>query len=294
MYPDFFPLELDGYDKYLSLWKNCPEKASDYSFINLYAWNAERGYEWAFNDGLCWLRTTSADKALWAPVGAWSHVDWRDLMEGSFPERAIFNRVPEKLALQLKRELQEKVKIEEDPSEDEYIYSIPELIELPGNKFHKKKNLLNQFLREYEYSYMEITPRIIHEILRVQKDWCLWKNCDGSPGLKAENEAIDRVLSSWEYLGGLFGGALVVEDRIVAYTIAEQVDPENVIIHFEKGLTLYKGVYQAINQLFLEKSCSSFKWVNREQDMGNEGLRKAKRSYNPIRMLKKFRVFWTP
>jgi len=294
MYPDFLSLDLEGRKKYLALWNHCPEHASDYSYINLFAWNAERGYEWAFDGGLCWLTTTTPERVPWAPVGPWFSVDWPDLLERCFPESTIFQRVPETLALYLKEQLNGKVRIKEDPSEGEYIYSIPELIELPGKQFHKKKNLLNQFLREYEHSYIEITQGIIEEILRVQHDWCLWKNCDGSSGLKAENEAIARVLGSWKGLGGLFGGALIVKDRIVAYTIAEEVDPENIIIHFEKGLTEYKGVYQAINQIFLEKSCSSFKWVNREQDMGNEGLRKAKLSYNPTRILKKYQVFWAP
>lgn len=294
MYPDFLPLDLAGHQKYLGLWKTCPQHASDYSYVNLYAWNAERGYEWAFTEGLCWLRTTIPEKVLWAPTGPWFDLDWPYILERAFPERTIFERVPGKLALHLKEELNEKVLIQEDPSEGEYIYSIPEMIELPGKKFHKKKNLLNQFLREYEHSYIEITPGIIEEILRIQHDWCLWKNCDGSSGLKAENQAIARVLGSWKSLGRLFGGALIVKDRIIAYTIAEEVDPENIIIHFEKGLTEYKGAYQAINQIFLEKSCSSFKWVNREQDMGNENLRRAKLSYNPISILKKYQVIWAP
>ena len=64
------------------------------------------------------------------------------------------------------------------------------------------------------------------------------------------------------------------------------------VIHFEKGLSDYKGVYQAINKVFLERSCPDFKWVNREQDMGVEGVRKAKQSYNPARFLKKYLAKW--
>jgi hypothetical protein len=65
-----------------------------------------------------------------------------------------------------------------------------------------------------------------------------------------------------------------------------------VVVHFEKGLADYKGVYQAINQTFLEHACAGFTWANREQDMGEEGVRKAKESYNPVRFLKKYRAAW--
>jgi hypothetical protein len=81
-----------------------------------------------------------------------------------------------------------------------------------------------------------------------------------------------------------------VEGIIVAYTIAEKLDPDTVVVHYEKGCPDYKGVYQAINQMFLENLQGAFKWVNREQDLGEEGLRKAKLSYNPVDFLKKYRV----
>jgi hypothetical protein len=79
-----------------------------------------------------------------------------------------------------------------------------------------------------------------------------------------------------------------VDGKVVAYTVAEPVSDESIVIHFEKGNTAYKGVYQAINQMFLEAQASKYLYVNREQDLGEEGLRKAKLSYNPAFMLKKF------
>jgi hypothetical protein len=86
------------------------------------------------------------------------------------------------------------------------------------------------------------------------------------------------------------GGVLMVDDLIVAYTIAEKLDEDTVVVHYEKGCPDYKGVYQAINQMFLENLDGNFKWVNREQDLGEEGLRQAKLSYNPVGFLKKYRV----
>jgi hypothetical protein len=82
----------------------------------------------------------------------------------------------------------------------------------------------------------------------------------------------------------------MVEDIIVAYTIAEPLDEETVVIHFEKGCPAHKGIYQAINQMFLESLEGRFRLVNREQDLGDPGLRKAKLSYHPVAYNKKFYV----
>ena len=90
----------------------------------------------------------------------------------------------------------------------------------------------------------------------------------------------------------LICGALYVKDLMIAYAVGEPVTDEMAVVHFEKGLGDYKGVYQAINQIFLENSCSSFLWVNREQDMGVEGIRQAKESYNPTHFLRKYRATW--
>jgi hypothetical protein len=108
--------------------------------------------------------------------------------------------------------------------------------------------------------------------------------------LSAENKAIARVLADWRHFDGVLGGALMVNGDMVAYTVAEGLTRDSLVIHFEKGDTQYKGVYQAINQMFLAKSASRYKLVNREQDLGDEGLRKAKLSYHPTSFISKFRV----
>ena len=109
----------------------------------------------------------------------------------------------------------------------------------------------------------------------------------------AESIATIRVLSDWEKLRGIMGGALRIDGKIVAYVIAEDLGDGTVIIHFEKGFYFdkYKGVYQGINQIFLKNS-KEFILVNREQDMGIEGLRQAKMTYNPTGFIKKHIVKW--
>ena len=96
------------------------------------------------------------------------------------------------------------------------------------------------------------------------------------------------MLHAWGSLKSLEGGALLVDGEMAAYTIGERLAPDTLLIHFEKGSPGYKGIYQAVNQMFVEQAQGTCQWVNREQDLDNEGLRKAKMSYNPVDFIKKY------
>ncbi len=124
----------------------------------------------------------------------------------------------------------------------------------------------------------------------MQMEWCQWREAECDATLKAENRAIARVVKDWDRLPNLLGGAVRVEGRMIAYTVAEPLDESMLVIHFEKGHTGFKGVYQAVNQMFLKEQGGRYAFVNREQDLGDEGLRKAKVSYNPVSFLKKCAV----
>jgi hypothetical protein len=286
---DFKPLALSSRDEYSNYFFASQERASDYSFINLWGWNDERRYETTLCEGLFWIRLTKNEPyEMWAPVGDWSGKDWKSILGKLFPDGAVFSRVPEKLTRILEGNLGDTIEVSEQRSEWEYLYSAKELAALSGNRFHKKKNLLHQFLK-YNPVYEDISSENLEEIKTFQSEWCRLKECDKSDGLTAENTAVMRVLSDWEYLPGIMGGALRIDGKLAAYTIAEDIGNGTVIIHFEKGLDSYKGVYQGINQLFLKNS-NWFSLVNREQDMGIPGLRQAKMTYNPAEFIRKYLV----
>lgn len=288
---DFSPLSFDLQEKYRALLSTAPEKSSDYSFVTLWGWNLYARYETAMAYGLAWLRVSPTEiPQLGSPVGNWHEVDWEQVLQNEFPEGTTFERVPSELASLLNRTLPKRIEVEPQRSEWEYVYSVKELVELSGNRYHKKKNLLSQFLRNPAWSFEPLVAEKVPEVLAMQADWCAWKNCVGSPALAAENQAILRVLDSWNDLSGLLGGILRVGNRVVAYTLAEALTDDTLVIHFEKGNTKYKGVYQAMNQIFLERMGSGFSWVNRAQDAGEPGLRQAKMSYHPARFVEKYRV----
>ena len=286
MHLKFQPLDLESQEEYNRFLKLCPEVTSDYSFVNLWAWRDIYNLEWAFEQDLVWIRQNSPTRALWSPVGNWDDIDWRTKFQDL--ELLEFIRIPERLYYIWNDTPGYTPEFYSDPDHWDYIYSVQELIDLQGNRFHKKKNLLKQFMRKYNFVYYSLSEDKIEKALTLQTEWCMWRDCEDSTTLEAENKAILNTLEDYSKLDGLISGALEVEDRMVAFSIAEALDSETVVIHFEKGCPTYKGVYQAINQQFLANSANGFSYVNREQDIGDPGLRQAKKSYNPICYQRKY------
>jgi uncharacterized protein len=286
----FQPLCLEKQKDYRERFDLCSQVASDYSFLNLWAWGEDYGLGWAWDDRCVWIRQTRPEELLWAPVGPWNDVDWSRCFNPDASIRTTFIRVPEKLLEIWQANLGDRVTFEEERGHWDYIYTVNDLIELGGNRYHKKKNLLHQFIKKYDSNYRDFGPELIEMAMAMQTDWCTWRDCESSDILSAENHAIYRTLTDWNELQGLFGGAVMVNGIMVAYTVAEQLTENTVLIHFEKGNTDFKGVYQAINQQFLAHSANHFTYVNREQDLNDAGLRKSKLSYLPVDYVRKYRV----
>jgi len=286
----FEPITIDQQQDYLEHFRGCTQRASDYSFVNLWGWADEYGLMWAWDENLVWIRQTKPETVFWAPVGPWKDIDWKKILGSEFSGPGIFIRIPEDLMSIWKNCGHVGLSIEETRGHWDYLYSVEELVGLKGNRFHKKKNLLSQFIKAYKYDYIPLGHDIVEKALSMQEDWCTWRDCEASDTLSSENRVIEKVLRAWHKLQGLKGGAVVVNDKIAAYTVAESLADDTLLVHFEKGNQDYKGAYQAINQIFLGHNGTGYKTVNREQDLDDEGLRKAKLSYNPVGFLKKYRI----
>ncbi len=292
----FEPINFELQEKYLERLAACPVKTSDYSFVNLWGWAEEYGLKWAWTDELVWIKQTTPKNVYWPPVGNWEKVeDWNGAMDGLVAEKACFIRIPEFLSDIWKDGIQEeRLSVREDRGQWDYLYSAEDLVELKGNRFHKKKNLLNQFMKKYDYRYICFGKEMTDQVLGMQWAWCQWRDCELDDALAAENRAIEKVFNAWDKIKNICGGALVVDDQVVAYTLAEYLAEDTLLIHFEKGNPSYQGTYQAINRMFvaraLEDASRRIKVVNRMQDLGDEGLRKAKLSYNPVDFIEKFEV----
>jgi len=287
---NFEPISLEKQSDYLKLLEQCSEVASDYSFLNIWAWAEDYGLRWAWEEDLVWIKQTRPEVLYWAPVGPWNLIDWRNRFDSQANRRMDFIRVPQKLVEFWSEAMGDEATVEEERGHWDYLYTVADLIELRGNRYHKKKNLLNQFVNKYDYTYLPFGPELVEQAMGMQEDWCTWRDCESSEVLSAENKAIARILRDWQHLKGIRGGAVLVDGAMVAYTVGEGLTEDSIVIHFEKGDTQYKGVYQAINQMFLAHSAPQFSVVNREQDLNDQGLRKSKLSYHPVAFISKFRV----
>lgn len=288
----FEPISIHRQEEYNALLSSCPQlPTSDYAFANIWGWAEHYGLEWAFSDNLVWIRQRDPENEekylYWAPLGKWDNHSWTDCP--SLHAAGSFTRIPEYLAELWREAFRDRIEIDSCRGHWDYIYEVSDLVELRGNRFHKKKNLLKQFTKNYDFEYKPMGADCVEEVLEMQAEWLKWfEEKSPSPALVAENTAITRVLQCWDEIGTLMGGAIRIEGKVVAYTIAEPVGGDSVVIHFEKGNTFFKGVYQAINQMFLAHDVENIRYVNREQDLGDEGLRKAKLSYNPTFFLRKY------
>ncbi len=289
----FTPVILKDRRAFYEYWAQTPRRSLDYTLANLWGWQGHYGLEWYFDGPLCWIRQTRPNLVYWAPIGAWHEVDWASVLpRWCVSGRRAFIRVPEDLALLWQNALPGQVVVEEDRDQWEYLYRQDELADLPGKRFHKKKNHCNSFIKAYGTpDYHRLDDGMVEDVLAVQDDWCQWHECEDSPSLRAENEAINRVLSHWDMFEGLCGGSLYVDGRMVAFSVGEKLDAQNLGVHYEKGLNGFRGVYQTINRVFVQQEGAGLSFVNRAQDLGEEGLRQAKQTYLPIDFLRKCRVW---
>ena len=225
----------------------------------------------------------------WAPLGDWEKADWDaqpDLAGG-----ISLVRVPEQLVHILQKRLPGRVQAEEDRDHWEYLYSREDMAKLPGNRYHRKRNHVNAYVRAYgQADYRPLDTNVIEDILMLSEEWCRWHECADSSALMAENEAINQVIAHWQDFPHLLGGALYIENKIVAFAVGEDLDSGVVGVHFEKGRHGYRGVYQMVNACFARSQASEITLLNRAQDLGEEGLRQAKESYLPVDFLRKYKV----
>ncbi len=178
------------------------------------------------------------------------------------------------------------------PSRDfaDYLYQRDALETLSGRKLQSKRNHINQFEKRYNYSFHPFTLDDVEPCLQMHERWAMENNCGGENcSLKLEGCAVKYALHHFQELD-FIGGVLQVEGKVAAFTLANSINFNTIDVNIEKALDEYKGAYTMINKLFVKSLPENYLYVNREEDMGEEGLRKAKLSYQPMALLQKYNV----
>ena len=208
--------------------------------------------------------------------------------EKGFP--LLFGRVEEKRMEELRLVYGGRMKEEFLDSASDYVYEVLNLINLPGKKLSSKRNHINQFLRLYgDYEYVPVDESNIGECRRILDEWCD-KNEDESINMvNSERLACNELFNNWNKFS-LKGALIKVSGRFEAFTVGELLNPETAVIHIEKGNSEIHGIYTIINRDFCAHEWNQIPYINREEDMGKEGLRKSKQSYNPTSRVNKYLV----
>lgn len=203
-------------------------------------------------------------------------------------ERAMFYGVPAPAKLFLEEEFPGVFRFTDQREHYDYLYHAQDLAELPGKKFQKKRNHVSRFLRENpDWKFLPITQEAMPAVRAFSEQW--YADYPGGPetGIDDEHRAVNRALDHFEELG-LRGGYLMSGDRIVAYSFGTPLNSRVFNTQVEKALHEVTGAYAVINREIARNYCAEFEYIDREDDVGEEGLRKAKLSYQPAYLAQKW------
>lgn len=292
---DFKKIELVDRDWMKPLIAAADMRACHQNFINIFAWSEINNYRVArlANYLIVKGKEKDYDRHYFYPVGSG---DIQEVIKtliqdanDSDHEFKLLGISPENI-----NELNNIFpgRFEYSPMRDsfDYIYQLDKLVTLAGNKLHSKRNHINKFKKVNNWSFELITPGNLVECWEMNIKWCKDNNCNEDDQLLKEKCAVKRCFDNYVELG-LEGGLLRVDERVIAFTMGEKLNSDTYVIHVEKAFSEIQGAYQMINREFsayVQQTHPELLYINREEDMGYEGLRKAKLSYYPEKLEEKY------
>lgn len=278
-------------------------KTSDFSFTSLYMWRNINQFSWqVFGDYLCiagisHLELDKEEVFLFPPLTKTGRYDALKLRESIGEARRAFENAGRKFSIRLipkhmveiiESALPGELIYSRDRPNFDYLYYKKDLASLSGRKYNAKRNHLNHFKRQNKYDYVTLTSDMAVEAMDFIRGFNQFKDISEYEMslLKMEEEAMADVLNNLERVGYI-SGAIIIDGNIQALSIGGALGKKTVVVHVEKANTQYRGSYQAINNEFCKHLPSHIRYVNREEDMDIPGLREAKLSYRPLKLVEK-------
>ncbi len=283
---DFNPVSLQDKDFFKRHYERFPQVHSDNTFTNMICWNPYANYRFAYVNGCVVLSSTIEKITRYRPpIGLRDPQLLADLLELATESKdnyplVILDSETKDWILQLYPDL----KLDTERKYFDYVYLAKNLAELPGKNYLTIRHQLNKFQRTCSPQIEPISTENIREILEFLDQWCIWKDCDSDPILASEKEAILFAISHYQKLE-LSGLAIRANGKIGAISLFEGLNKDTALVHFEKGLPDCKGIYRAINAETAKILANEYVFINRESDMGVEGIREAKMRYHPHHMV---------
>ena len=277
------------FDKYLRLTYH---ENSAFNFTNFYMWRKYYQARWAVEDDVLFVKY--GDKFL-QPFCADDKIEsaFRKIVDAyqKNPAEFIFINAEKNFVEQLKKFSDLNFEILPQRNRFDYVYLAQDLINLSGRKYHRKKNHINAFANLYPSAQYvsDFTDEIKNLCVECLNIWYTEHDLTEYPALPFERDAILELLDDFEFFD-IKGGAIVLGGKVVAFSVGEKINSDTAVIHIEKADFDVKGAYAVINQQFAAQEWKDLKFINREEDLGIEGIRKAKESYRPVKMIEKFHV----
>ncbi len=292
---EFRTPEISDKDRVTEAMRASGEQACEYCFGNLYIWSRVYKNMITFFDGMLLARDCGEKPCYLYPCGNGDK-------KRAVGELISYSRAEEDGSFEMycltpksKAELEGLFPGEFDFIEErayfDYIYNCEDLIDLAGRKYHSKRNHISYFKNNFDWSYEKITPDNLSECYEMNRKWERLHISENDGALDDELDAIRRGFIKFGKLG-FVGGLLRKDGEVIAYTFGEEINSEVFCVHAEKAYSDIRGAYPMINQQFCEHELFSYKYINREDDTGDEGLRKSKLSYNPAIILPKYRAVY--
>lgn len=170
----------------------------------------------------------------------------------------------------------------------DYIYDAESLRTLKGKKLAAKRNHINRFLENHpDWTYERITDANMAEVIEMHKTWCELSGCEEDESLQEETCAVKSALKDYKTLN-LDGGLIRAGGKVVAFSLGDKLNDTTYLVHIEKAFADVQGAYPMINQQFVINNADGYTFIDREDDAGDEGLRKAKLSYRPVEIVEKY------
>lgn len=295
MMQQFKPLSLEDRELFLNYLDDYPFETYEYSFLTLYMWRNYFQAEYALVDNALVIKKYKENEGacFMEPLGYTSetlphiveNLLWMRKKDAMFT--SLFKVIEEPFVSKLKELYGKKLICSANRNYADYIYLTSDLISLSGKKLQKRKNQYRQFVKNYNYCIKDLHEEGVKEdCLSFARKW-YEKSFSKTKEMFYELEGLKEIFEHLAEFSPL-GMAVYVDGRIVGFTMGEKLNSSLATVHVEKGDINFKGIYAFINKTFAEKYLKDTLYINRQEDMGIPGLRRAKQSYDPYKLVKKY------
>lgn len=289
---EFRQIEIDDYEKASAIMYSCGIENCEHCFPTMLEWSFRHDIQIAIEEDTVFMRS-KGKKHMWYlfPRGKMDRKKAVDMIISDAAQQGMpvsIYGVDEANALFLQENYGHILNVTEERDGADYIYRTSDLADLPGKNYQKKRNHVSRFIRENpDYKFIVMSQDNIHRAKQFIADWNKKYNAEDSWDLHIEQQGIFRLLDNYCTLR-LMGAMIETQGQIVALSIAAPINERMVDVMVEKAYHDVNGAYAIINRDFAANCFKQFELINREDDMGLENLRKAKMSYNPVEIRKKY------